>query len=165
MGPQASVARNRKSGCFSIRPFGRFKGHGGYIEIYPAFGIESNEPLAIGKAIENCIEVSGPTGYHIRDLLKYQEDEADEISKKHLAKIYSTRLTERQRHERFVSLTIRQPKSRKSWILEFSGWDEKLKTRIPAVNKLVVKSEVGLEGLGQTILDQTTDGGSQIHQA
>jgi hypothetical protein len=75
------VLRSRKSGAYVLNPMGTFKGYGGYVGIAPYRELDADcSTRALGEVTISLLQVSAPTGYHIRDVVRYQHEQFDEES-------------------------------------------------------------------------------------
>lgn len=135
-----TIERNRCSGILVLHPMGTFKGYGGYVGVCPYRELASTVTAEIlGDMVLNLLNVSGPTGFHIKDIDSYRRQVADEDSERlrrtHLAGIRGTADVAR----RFIRVGVSRRKGGKTLTLvrfayrsEERAFGQELRLRVKA---------------------------------
>lgn len=147
------ILRSKEAGTFCLNPVGTFKGHGAYIGIPPKRLLgEGSSPKQIGELIVDLMELSGPTGCHIRDQRAYTEEHSDEETLEARKLFHDTIKTQRDLSRRFDSVGVSQRKGQKSWAVIGYTYSAKYDADL-GEHKVLVPCKHGEAALGQAVLD------------
>jgi hypothetical protein len=147
-----SIQRDKKTGHYILHPLGTFRGYGGYVGINPYRELPPNSvPELIGQSTMELLELSGPTGFHIKDINAYREqtdgEDTSRIRDKYISGVNSTAAMARRFHNAEVSREARH----RSWLVVKFKYDSTRKSFVPDESKRVNVSE-GASSLGQILV-------------
>jgi hypothetical protein len=147
------VKRSRETGVYVLNPMGTFKGYGGYVGIgpYRELGATCSDG-ELGEVAISMIQAAGPTGYHIRDIIRYQDEHYDEET----LRIAKTHTPPRKAGDawidrKFTIAGVRLKDGQKSWSLLRDRYDH-AKRWFKAGKPVRVRIDRGAVALGEALV-------------
>jgi hypothetical protein len=120
MDRSVSVLRSKKTGNYILHPFGTFRGYGAYVGINPYREVPGDaSSKALGQAIVDLLELSGPTGFGIDERDEYVRPTEDEETIR-IREAYGLEdgMTTSKVAQRFLHAHVEQRTRQKSWVVQ-----------------------------------------------
>jgi hypothetical protein len=148
-----SVLRNHRTGAIVLYPMGTFRGFGGYVGINPYSELPVDcTSEKIGQTVIDLLVHSGATGFYIKEIEKYREENFDDESQRVRDKFFSKVHSTSSFNQDFICIEVSMPRRQQSWDIVKFRYDDKQSLMAPDV-KYRVKMSEGAVSLGQILLD------------